>query len=138
MAQLLLPCPFCGSSDVTTGDNGTTSWANCLDCFATIERQTGKAEKAAAQWNRRAAPDVERLVEALTSFVTGIDVRRLDRLAPDLAATYRTARDAAEEAGFDLATHAGFRALVLAALGFYNATTTRPQAAAADESEGRT
>jgi hypothetical protein len=100
------------------------------DCEPTTIEQAPAAEQiqeltAEVEWLRQQLSsaqrtvDVERLVEALTSFVTGSDARRLEWHDPRLAEAYRAAGQTAMDQGidFELAQRAGFRALVLAALG---------------------
>jgi Lar family restriction alleviation protein len=63
LAQALLPCPFCGRSDLVTVESfteehgcndGDTRWnSGCRGCGASFEEDT--KQEAVASWNRRAA-----------------------------------------------------------------------------------
>lgn len=51
----LLPCPFCGSTDIAVTSCGPNNYyARCCICTATTD--DGSREAAIAAWNRR-APD---------------------------------------------------------------------------------
>lgn len=104
-----LPCPFCGSTDVdpTFWMNGDgVSGPGCNQCGATGEPDG---------WNKRVL-NVDRLVEALCRMTSGVNIAPIDR---DLGDAFRAAWNAADTAdlGFEEMKQAGFRALVLAALG---------------------
>jgi len=51
----LLPCPFCGSRDITVIDAAPSSYAVCDRCgtFGPIPCDTGDAREAVALWNQR-------------------------------------------------------------------------------------
>jgi Lar family restriction alleviation protein len=71
--EVALPCPFCGSTNISEGEVltvdrplGTASQSMCRDCGALgaeAKLQDGEVDygdaKATAAWNRRAAPDVQ-------------------------------------------------------------------------------
>jgi hypothetical protein len=104
-----LSCPFCGSADIdpTFWAAGTgISGPGCTQCGA-----TGEADG----WNRRTL-DVERLVETLCRMTSSVNIAPIDR---DLGDVFRAAWNAADTAdlGFEEMMRAGFRALILAALG---------------------
>lgn len=60
----LLPCPFCGSTDIRKTDNGHEEWLQCEKCGAGgpwIEPPEGHdftGTELADQWNTRAAYEV--------------------------------------------------------------------------------
>ena len=54
----MLPCPFCGSSDVRLRHHQAAqmSWVSCVSCGLEAPSETGVTDdEAAAYWNRRAA-----------------------------------------------------------------------------------
>ena len=58
MAELL-PCPFCGGTDVHLRHlaSASMSWVSCAGCGLEAPSETGVTDDAAvAYWNRRAAP----------------------------------------------------------------------------------
>ena len=56
MTDKLLPCPFCGGSDVHLRRHSPAhmSWVSCRDCGLEAPSETGTTdEDAVAYWNRR-------------------------------------------------------------------------------------
>lgn len=51
----LLPCPFCGSIEITIDENGYGAyWALCEGCgVVTSESEVHSRGEAVARWNRR-------------------------------------------------------------------------------------
>ena len=55
-AGVLVPCPFCGSTEIIVFQNvkdSTAQWASCMDCLSFSSRRTSKYAALLA-WNTRA------------------------------------------------------------------------------------
>lgn len=57
MTEALLPCPFCGGTDLKSGGDDKIVGTWCLTCEATGPNEYGKFA-----WNRRVAPPGSRVV----------------------------------------------------------------------------
>lgn len=55
MSKKLLPCPFCGSTNVNLliKEGPLFKWVACMDCNAQGPIEFGNEEKAISAWNRR-------------------------------------------------------------------------------------
>lgn len=95
----LLPCPFCGGSEVSVETSREFSWTRCMTGACGVEGPVvvgGKLEAIAA-WNTRtsaeaaSAATVAELVEALEGFVDGAGVSDDPDILMIDARTYETA-----------------------------------------------
>lgn len=70
-ADGLLPCPFCGGTDIHEPENVHAFWTICNDCGCEVDTRKTRCE-ARQFWNTRAQPqsvavvDVTRLRKALS------------------------------------------------------------------------
>jgi hypothetical protein len=59
MSEKLLPCPFCGASEVKLYQNCNMSWVACISCGLEAPSETGVTNvQAVNYWNTRAASSV--------------------------------------------------------------------------------
>ena len=75
MTNKLLPCPFCGGTDVHLWHiaSASMSWVSCVGCGLEAPSETGVTDDAAvAYWNRRAAPPVSNM-EAHEAFLEAFE-----------------------------------------------------------------
>lgn len=62
----LLPCPFCGGSDIHSSHIRDGRQITCRDCGASIFAYQPNAEaEARMKWNRRTLPSLEELERGL-------------------------------------------------------------------------
>jgi Lar family restriction alleviation protein len=83
MTDKLLPCPFCGGSDVKLRNDPRhdMAWVSCVGCGLEAPTETGVTDEAAVTyWNRRAPSpetnlrvDVDRLAASIVTAACELD-----------------------------------------------------------------
>jgi hypothetical protein len=53
MREALLPCPFCGGSNIKTKHDDGRHWGECQGCFSTGPANSRYAEDGDPDWNTR-------------------------------------------------------------------------------------
>lgn len=103
-AMKLLPCPFCGGTDLEATFHYFNGAIACQSCEATLPLPTKSPETQAAAWNRRASPPalarddiLERIREM--DFKAVYEEHHYQKLADDLASPPAREEAPAEGAG---------------------------------------
>jgi plasmid stability protein len=65
MPENLMPCPWCGSTNLIQWGIASSHWVRCDNCRGSVSGPAGNTrEQAAAAWNKRAEPDLTQAINA--------------------------------------------------------------------------
>lgn len=87
MADDLLPCPFCGGTEIHIDDNGYEEWLQCVGCNAAGPYTEDDAEAGVSlkeAWNRRSVPpSVRDFLGKMQGVCMGVAMSGRDHPNPD-------------------------------------------------------
>lgn len=102
----LLPCPFCGCTDVSNQNDGHEEWFQCDYCHATSGYDPSpefETEPASFHWNRRATPPREALTAVCEVLLDEYELEQeqIESLVQNIAGECKAIRENRDEAAWE-------------------------------------